>query len=115
MVKLQKIKDMDTEFVLVVTTVENYLQAVQISKVLVAERLAACCTVVQNATSFYEWEGVIEDRKENVVLIKSTKGKLEALKNRIVELHTDKVPEIIAIKIEDGLKEYLDWVETMTK
>lgn len=115
MVKLQKFKDMETEFVLIFSTVESYLHAVQIAKVLVTERLAACCTVLQNATSFYEWEGVLEDRKENVLLIKSTKSKLEALKKRLVELHSDKVPEILAVKIEDGLKEYLDWVEVMTK
>jgi periplasmic divalent cation tolerance protein len=115
MVKLIKIKDMETEFVLTFTAVESYLYAVQIAKVLVTERLAACCTVLPNATSFYEWEGIIKERKENVLLIKSTKSNLQALKNRLVELHTDKVPEILAVKIEDGLKEYLEWVETVTK
>ncbi len=112
--KLQKIREMGTEFILVLTTIEKYLNAVQIAKVLIAEKLAACCTILQNATSFYEWQGALEDRKENVLLIKTTKVKFEALRNRIVELHTDKVPEIISVKIDDGLKEYLSWVEATT-
>ncbi|MCX7909339.1 MAG: divalent-cation tolerance protein CutA [Ignavibacteria bacterium] len=106
---------METEFIVVLTTVENFLNAHQISKILVTERLAACCTIIQNATSFFEWEGKIEERKENVVLIKTTKNKFEALKKRIKELHTDEVPEIISLKVDDGLKSYLDWVVASTK
>lgn len=35
--KLQKIREMGTEFILVLTTIEKYLNAVQIAKVLIAE------------------------------------------------------------------------------
>jgi periplasmic divalent cation tolerance protein len=101
---------METEFILVLTTVENFLTAHQISKVLITEKLAACCTIVQSARSIYEWEGKVEERSENVIIIKTTKNKFEALKSRIKELHSDKLPEIVSIKIEDGLKEYLDWI-----
>ncbi|MGB9771969.1 MAG: divalent-cation tolerance protein CutA [Candidatus Kapaibacteriota bacterium] len=106
---------METAYALVLTTVESYLTAVQIAKILVTERLAACCTILPNAISFFEWEGKLDERKENVVLIKTTKNKIEPLKDRLAELHPDEVPEIIALKIEDGLEAYLLWVKEMTK
>lgn len=115
MIKLPKIKFMSMEFILVITTIDDYLKAHQISKVLVTEKLAACCTILQTATSLYEWEGKLEERMENVILIKTTQEKFSQLKNRICELHTDKVPEIISLKIDSGLEEYLNWVREATK
>lgn len=106
---------MKTDFILVLATVENFINAHQISKILVTEKLAACCTIIPNSTSVYEWDDKIEERKENLVLIKTVKDKIEQLKSRIKELHSDKVPEIISFKIEDGLEEYLNWVREVTK
>jgi periplasmic divalent cation tolerance protein len=57
----------------------------------------------------------VEERKENLLVIKTTKDKFESLKKRIKELHTDQVPEIIAVKIQDGLPEYLNWLREVTK
>ncbi|MCX7880027.1 MAG: divalent-cation tolerance protein CutA [Ignavibacteria bacterium] len=105
---------MESNYIVVFSTVENYLNGYQIAKVLVTERLAACCTILQNAISIYEWEGKIDERKEFVLMIKTTQNKFEELKHRIKELHTDKVPEILAIPIVQGLEEYLDWVSQIT-
>lgn len=103
------------ETILVITTIDDCFKGYQISKVLVAEKLAACCTILQNAISLFEWEGKLEERKENVILIKTTQDKFPQLQNRICELHSDKVPEIISLKIDSGLEEYLDWVRQATK
>lgn len=106
---------METEFIVVFSTVENFFNAHQISKILVAEKLAACCSIIQNITSVFEWEGKVEERKENLLIIKTTREKFESLKTRVKELHTDEVPEIIALNIQDGLPEYLDWIAEVTK
>mgnify|MGYP001083730715 CR=1 FL=1 len=110
-----KIRNMETEFIVVFSTVENFFNAHQISKILVAEKLAACCSIIQNITSVFEWEGKVEERKENLLIIKTTREKFESLKTRVKELHTDEVPEIIALNIQDGLPEYLDWIAEVTK
>jgi periplasmic divalent cation tolerance protein len=106
---------METEFIIVYTTIENYFNAHQIAKVLITEKLAGCCSIIQNITSVFEWEGKVEERKENLLVIKTTKDKFESLKKRIKELHTDQVPEIIAVEIQDGLPEYLNWLREVTK
>lgn len=106
---------MDTNFILVLTTVENYLHSHQISKVLITEQLAACCTIIHNGLSVFYWEGKVQERKENLLLIKTTEDKYKQLEQRLRELHSDKVPEIIAVPILNGLEEYLSWVRNTVK
>lgn len=105
---------MNEEFVVLFVSVENIENALQISRVLVSEKLCACSTIIQNTTSIYEWEGKIDERGENLIVIKTTKEKLDNLIPRINELHPDQIPEIIALPIINGLPEYLQWVKTVT-
>lgn len=106
---------MKSEFIIVFSTIEHYISAHQISKILITEKLAACCSIVQNVSSVFEWEGKVDERQENLLIIKTTKEKFEPLKNRLKELHPDSVPEIISIAIQNGLPEYLNWIKEITK
>ncbi len=106
---------METKFLLVLTTVENFLISHQISKILITEQLAACCTIIQNGLSVFFWDGKLEERKENLLLIKTTEDKYKQLEQRLRELHSDKVPEIIAVPIVNGLEDYLGWVRDTVK
>lgn len=106
---------MATKFNITLVSVEHYENALQISRVLIHEKLAACCSILQNATSIFEWEGKFTERNESIIIIKTTTDHIEALFMRIKELHPDSVPEIISVPIEKGLPEYLKWVEESTR
>ncbi len=106
---------MESEFIIVFSTLENYLNAHQIAKILITEKLAACCSIFQNVFSVFEWEGKVDERQENLIVIKTLKEKFEPLKNRLKELHPDKVPEIISVEIQNGLPEYLNWLKETIK
>jgi uncharacterized protein involved in tolerance to divalent cations len=45
-----------------------------------------------------------------VLLIKTSSGRLEALRERLVALHPYQLPELIALRIEDGWPPYLAWI-----
>lgn len=52
----------------------------------------------------------MENGNETLVLFKTTAGRYEALETTLRQLHPYDVPEIIAVRVEQGLPEYLRWV-----
>ena len=54
--------------------------------------------------------GEMKWSEEVLLLVKTTEGRYLELQSRIRELHSYDVPEIVAVPIEIGLDEYLEWV-----
>jgi len=97
-------------FCVVLTTVKNRAEAKRLAERLVSEKLAACVSAVPNVTSTYRWRGKVERAKEVLVLVKTSMKKLDRLIPRIKELHSYEVPEILVLRVERGLPEYLKWI-----
>jgi periplasmic divalent cation tolerance protein len=93
------------------TTLPSEAAAQQVAAKLVEERLAACAQVVGPVSSTYRWKGTIEQAAEWYCNLKTTKTRLAALTRRIRELHPYEMPEIVAIRIQDGDADYLRWIE----
>ncbi len=102
---------MSEESILVFSTFPDADTARRVARVLVEERLAACVNLVPQVESIYRWEGAIETASEVLALIKSNNWKYQLIEARIRELHPYKTPEIIAIRIDSGLGEYLRWID----
>lgn len=88
--------------------------AARVADALVAERLAACVNVVPGLRSVYRWQGAVERSDETLLLIKTTRDRLEALVARVPALHPYELPEVIAVEVAGGLSTYLDWVAEQT-
>ena len=101
--------------ILVLTNLPDSGAAFNLARELVSLRLAACANVLAPATSFYRWEGKLEEATEYPVLIKSTRERYAELEAAIRARHPYSVPEIVAWPIERGLPEYLRWVEDETR
>jgi periplasmic divalent cation tolerance protein len=89
--------------------------AAQIARALVEERLAACGNVVPGLRSIYRWEGEIHDDAEALLVLKTTRARFEALRERALALHPYEVPEVIALPIEAGSAPYLEWIAAETR
>ena len=48
------------------------------------------------------------------MIAKTQRHLFESLKNRVKELHSYKVPEIIALPIIEGSEDYLNWLKEVT-
>jgi periplasmic divalent cation tolerance protein len=96
-------------------TCPNAALAEHIAKTLVQERLAACANVSAGITSFYYWEGQLQQDQEVSVLLKSTAGLADLAIARIKALHSVQTPAIIVWPIETGFAPYLQWVKANTR
>ncbi len=101
-------------YIVVFMTAPNEDEAAAIGKAVVGEGLAACCNIVPGLRSIYRWKGRICDEQEVLSILKTRSGLFEALKARIVELHSYDVPEVVAIDIKDGHDDYLRWIDEVT-
>src|SRR5512132_1454474 len=87
----------------------------ELARTLVEERLAACGNVVSGLRSIYRWDGKVQDDSEALLLLKTTRGRFEALRDRVLALHPYEVPEVIALPIEAGSARYLAWIADETR
>lgn len=88
--------------------------AARIARALVEERLAACVNWLPGVNSTYRWQGEIHEDAEVLLLIKTSRERFDALRDRLVELHPYEVPELIAFEIAGGLPAYLEWIARET-
>jgi periplasmic divalent cation tolerance protein len=100
---------------LIYCTVENIIEARKIANLLLEEKLVACVNVLPSIESIYRWKGKIETNHETILFIKTVDEKIPYAIQRIHELHSYDVPEIIVLPIVDGLNEYFDFVRQETQ
>ncbi|HTV85188.1 MAG TPA: divalent-cation tolerance protein CutA [Dyella sp.] len=91
-------------------TCPNADSAQHLAHALVSEGLAACVNRIPAVHSTYRWKGEVTTDSEELLLIKTTAARLEALKERVLALHPYELPELIAVPVELGHGAYLDWV-----
>jgi len=101
---------MTEEYIQVFTTTEKKADAEKIAKVLVDKRLAGCVQVVGPIVSTYWWKNNVETAEEWLCFIKSKRNLYEELEKAIKEVHPYETPEIIAMSIITGSKDYLKWL-----
>ncbi|HYC79041.1 MAG TPA: divalent-cation tolerance protein CutA [Planctomycetota bacterium] len=100
---------------IVLTTAPDADAAEKLARALVEERLAACATRLPGATSIYRFEGAVHRDAEEVLLLKTTAARVDALQARLLELHPYEVPECLVLPVLGGAAPYLAWVAAETK
>ena len=103
-----------TDALVVLVTTPSPERAAEIARALVEERLAACGNVVPGLRSIYRWEGKVQDDAEALLVLKTTRARFEALRDRVLALHPYEVPEVLALPVEAGSARYLAWIAAET-
>lgn len=93
----------------VYTTCADRTSAEQLATAVIEARLAACIQL-DEITSFYRWEGRVAHEPEIRLLFKLPADRYSALEQLICARHSYDLPELIAVPVENGLPDYLDWV-----
>lgn len=99
-----------TDIVVVLITASSPEEGQAIAKAIVDEHLAACVNVLTGVQSCFYWEGRTQQASECLLVCKARSALLDRLIDRVKELHSYTVPEIIALPVIGGLPAYLEWV-----
>jgi periplasmic divalent cation tolerance protein len=104
----------DHSAILVLCSCPDAPAALDIARVLVKEGLAACVSRIPAVQSIYQWQERICEDTEQLLLIKTTRARYEALEMRLKALHPYEIPEIIALPVVAGSSQYLTWLAAAT-
>jgi len=94
----------------VLVTIGDAGAGTALGSTLVEERLAACVQVIPGGVAIYRWQGKLHSDPQAQLIIKTSAAAWPALQARILALHPDEVPEILALPVSDGLPAYLGWL-----
>ena len=100
-----------TDKVIAYTTCDDPDEAEKLARTLIDERLAACVTVVPAVKSYYRWKGEVASDDEILLMIKTSRDLIDALRQQLDKLHSYDLPELIVTPIVDGSPNYLNWLE----
>jgi periplasmic divalent cation tolerance protein len=99
----------------VLTTLEKLEDGARLAALLVERELAACVQILPPMISIYRWQGAVERANEVLLLIKTTRAAYPRLETIIKENHPYQTPEIVALPVESGLDDYLNWLAASVK
>jgi periplasmic divalent cation tolerance protein len=99
-----------TDKIVILVTAGSLRESKKIARHLVEQRLAACVNILPPIQSLYRWKGKLNEDREFLMLIKSSRELFEEIKATILTLHSYTTPEIICLPIVDGSADYLQWI-----
>lgn len=109
-----QVNSQKAEYCMITTTFDDKEEANRVIDILLKNRLVSCCQL-SDITSSYHWKGKIEHCEEYLLQMKSKKSLYKEVEKEILKIHSYEIPQIIMYDIQDGYKEYLDWIEAETK
>jgi len=98
------------EINLIYITAGSKEEAKRIGKALLSTGLAACINIIENMTSMYMWDGMLQDANETILIAKTTKERVSDLIEKVNTLHTYDCPCIVSLPVSDGNPAFLKWV-----
>lgn len=102
------------KFIVALVTASSEEEAKKIARVLVEKKLAACVNIIKGVQSVFRWKGKLSEENEVLLIIKTKSKHFKNLEDEVKKLHSYDVPEIIALPIVTGSKDYLFWLDSET-
>ena len=100
--------------IVILVTAKDEAQANKIVEKLVEEKLIACANIVPGIRSIFRWQGKVDRADEVLLVLKSRRRHFPAIVKAVKALHSYDVPEVIALPIVEGNKDYLNWLTEST-
>jgi len=98
--------------IVIFITTKNGREANKIATKLVEDKLIACANVIKGVHSIFRWQGKIDKANETLLILKSKKNCFSKIVKMVKKYHSYDVPEIIALPIVDGSRDYMNWIKS---
>jgi periplasmic divalent cation tolerance protein len=98
-------------YIVVLITAKDAGEAQKIANALLKRRQAACVNIVPEVDSRFWWQDRLNSARESLLIVKTRESLLPDIIKSVKKLHSYDVPEIIALPVVGGSKEYLDWLD----
>ncbi len=102
-------------FAAVLVTVPDLKLARRLAQSALRARLVACVSLVPKIESHYWWQGKVETGHEVLMILKTSRHRLAALEQHILERHPYDTPEFVVLPLTGGARPYLDWITASVK
>lgn len=97
-------------YIVVFVTAKDKVEAERIARGLLEDKLVACVNILDGVKSMFWWEGKVDESQEALLILKSRKDRFSHIVKKVKSLHSYDLPEIIAMPIVEGSKDYLGWI-----
>jgi periplasmic divalent cation tolerance protein len=101
-------------YIVVLITSKDQEEAQKIAKALVKRRQAACVNIVPAVNSYFWWKDKLEATDESLLIVKTRESLLPEVIKSVKKIHSYRLPEIIALPIIGGSRDYLEWIDSET-
>ena len=100
-----------SNYKLLYITCESKIEAINLGKLLVKNKLAACTNVIPNIKSIFNWKNKVTQSQESILIGKTQKKNVSKIIKLIERKHSYKCPCIVFFDIEKGNKKFLSWIK----
>lgn len=102
-----------TGYIVVLITCASTEEAERVTEALVSEKLVACGNIISGLQSIFFWQGKVNKEKESLIIAKSVRRLFPSIVQKVKNLHSYTVPEIIALPLTEGSDDYLRWIDSV--
>src|SRR5512140_3365570 len=100
--------------VVVLTSVGAGFDARPLARALVEQRLAACVNIVPGVTSVFRWNDGVDEEAEQLLVIKTVEGNVDALRAALLAQHPYDAPEFVVLPVASLSDAYGGWLAEAT-
>jgi periplasmic divalent cation tolerance protein len=98
------------KYIAIFITCADKKEAEKIASGLIDAKLAACVNIISGVESLFWWKNKADRADEVLLIIKSKRTKFAGIIKKTKSLHSYSTPEIIALPVIGGNKDYLKWI-----
>ena len=102
-------------YIVLLITASNIEEANKIAELLLNQRKAACVNIVPRVSSLFWWQDKLDSAQESLLIVKTKASLLPEIISLVKGVHSYDVPEIIALPIVGGNRDYLEWIDKEVK